>query len=176
MNAALLFQLLLRETAWEREAPRVRIGIHQGQLAELQVDTASPGKLVGLPVSMAARVMGLAQGGQILMTRPVYDDARQFVRDHPAIKPEGPPPPALQWKSHGEYFFKGGEETITIFEVGAVGIAPLTPPPDTEKARGASARPPAAAIPRSPWIDWQRCSSVAARARCPGCRWTGRAS
>src|SRR6185369_13269536 len=65
VNAALLFQMLLRETKWESATPKVRIGIHQGQLAEFQVNTAGPGKLVGMPVNIASRVMGLAQAGQI---------------------------------------------------------------------------------------------------------------
>lgn len=138
VEAALLFQLLLRETAWEKESPKVRIGIHQGQLAELQVNTAGAGKLVGLPVSIASRVMSLAQGGQILMTRAVYDDARQFVREHPS-RPGGAPSPALQWKSHGSYSFKGSEDPVEVFEVGAAGFAPLTAPPNTEKARSAAA-------------------------------------
>src|SRR6266498_732870 len=40
VNAALLFQSLLRETKWESDSPKVRIGIHQGQLAEIRVDEA----------------------------------------------------------------------------------------------------------------------------------------
>ena len=60
VKTALLFQMLLRETDWETEAPRVRIGIHQGQLAEFQMNTAGPGRLVGMPVNIAARVMSLA--------------------------------------------------------------------------------------------------------------------
>src|ERR1041384_6323126 len=63
VNAALLFQLLLRETKWEKEAPRVRIGIHQGQLAEIQVDSVFAGKIVGMPVNIAARAMSLALPG-----------------------------------------------------------------------------------------------------------------
>ena len=79
VSVALLFQMLLRETAWDGEAPKVRLGIHQGQLAEIRFDSGAPGKIVGLPVSIAARVMNLAQGGQILLTRPVYVDDRNFV-------------------------------------------------------------------------------------------------
>jgi len=145
VNAALLFQMLLRESRWEKEAPRVRIGIHQGQLAEIQLDPASPGKLVGMPVNIAARVMSLAQGGQILLTRPVYDDARQFVREHPVARADAATPPAIEWKAHGEYLFKGSDDSVEIFEVGAAGFAPLTAPPNTEKARGTVVLPQKAA-------------------------------
>src|SRR5262249_45466627 len=93
VNAALLFQALLRKAKWDSEEPKVRVGIHQGQLAEIRFDPASPGKIVGMPVNIAARVMSVAQGGQILMTRSVYDDARQFVREHPSPKGSRPAPP-----------------------------------------------------------------------------------
>jgi len=86
VNVALLFQTFLREQKWGTAAPKVRIGLHQGQLAEIRLDPSSPGKIVGIPVSIAARVMNVAQAGQILMTRPVHDDARQFIRQHPISK------------------------------------------------------------------------------------------
>lgn len=152
VNAALLFQLLLRETQWEKEAPRVRIGIHQGQLAEIRLEPTSPGKLVGLPVSIASRVMNLAQGGQILMTRPVHDDARQFVRAHPVASTRTAAPPTVRWEAHGAYRFKGGEQPIEIFEVGAAGFAPFTPPPDTGKIHRSVVSPPAAVANWSPAV------------------------
>jgi CHASE2 domain-containing sensor protein/class 3 adenylate cyclase len=162
VNAALLFQMLIRTAEWPTESPRVRIGLHQGQLAEIRVDPSAAGRIVGIPVSIASRVMNLAQPGQILMTRPVYDDARQFVRQHPtptvtSLEPEAESAgstiglhlsrgmvqrrvenrPSLKWKSHGPYLFKGTEELIEIFEVGADGLAPLKAPPDAEKAHRA---------------------------------------
>jgi CHASE2 domain-containing sensor protein/class 3 adenylate cyclase len=136
VNAALLFQASLSQEKWETEAPKVRIGLHQGQLAEIRVDPDSPGKVVGISVSIASRVMGVAQPGQILMSRPVYDDARQFVREHPIARFSPPSPaPALQWKSHGSYLFKGADAPMELFEVGAFGTLPLTSPPDSDKAR-----------------------------------------
>lgn len=44
-------------------------------------------------------------------------------------------PPSLRWVAHGSYLFKGSDEPFEVFEVGADGIAPLTPPPDGDKAR-----------------------------------------
>src|SRR5947209_2977221 len=74
--------------------------------------------------------MALAQGGQILTTRFVFDNARAVLRGdelHEAHE--------LKWVSHGPYWLKGLEEAIEICEVGEVGHSPLTPPPTTEKAR-----------------------------------------
>src|SRR5262249_9219722 len=121
VNAALLFEMFLREHKWENVVPTVRVGIHQGQLAEIKPDPSASGKIVGIPVSIAARIMSIAQPGQILLSRPVYDDARQFVREHPASAPDGPKPPPLKWKSHGLYSFKGDEGSVEVFEVGASG-------------------------------------------------------
>ena len=41
----------------------------------------------------------------------------------------------LQWLAHGRYLFKGKDEPMEVFEVGAVGHAPLKAPADSEKAR-----------------------------------------
>ena len=89
VNAALRFQRLLDLAEWPRAKPSVRIGLHQGQITEIKSSDSAPGKAVGMPINLAARIMGLAQGGQILLTRSIFDDARQFVRDHPRI--EGDP-------------------------------------------------------------------------------------
>jgi len=151
VNAALLFQMLLLQDKWESEPPNVRIGLHQGQLAEIRLDPTSPGKVVGLPVSIASRVMSVAQPGQILMSRPVYDDARQFIREHPIARFSPPSPaPALQWKSHGPYLFKGADAPIEVFEVGAFGTAPLTAPVDSEKARRVGPAPEPQEVPARP--------------------------
>jgi class 3 adenylate cyclase len=142
VKAALVFQALLREGKWETEPPRVRIGIHQGQLSQIQPDPNAPGRILGLPVSIAARIMGLAGGGQILMTRPVYDDARQFVREHPATRRAEGSLLALEWRSYGLYRLKGNDEPMDVFEVGVAGLAPLTAPTDSEKASRVSTSAP----------------------------------
>src|SRR5438876_23157 len=78
VTAALWFQSALAREDWE-EGHRLqsRVGVHFGQVAEL--DGAGAGeqkKMVGMAVDLAARVMSLAVGGQILMTRPAFDEAR----------------------------------------------------------------------------------------------------
>jgi CHASE2 domain-containing sensor protein/class 3 adenylate cyclase len=152
VNAALLFQMMLRESKWEKVRPQVRIGIHQGQLAEIRVDEESAGKIVGIPVSVASRVMSLAQAGQILMTRAVYDDARQFIREHPSAASFAATSPNLKWKAHGQYVFKGADDPIEIYEVGAAKFAPLSPPVDTEKGRRMGSPPPKPSRFRRDWV------------------------
>ena len=45
-------------------------------------------------------------GGQILLTRSVFDDARQYVRQHPPLgEGAAPPPPPIRWVAHGRYVF-----------------------------------------------------------------------
>ncbi len=134
VNAALRFQRLLDLAEWPHEKPSVRIGLHQGQITEIKSSDSAPGKAVGMPINLAARIMGLAQGGQILLTRSIFDDARQFVRDHPRGEGDAEQP-EIEWKAHGKYLFKGADEAMEVFEVGATGHAPMVAPPDSEKAQ-----------------------------------------
>ncbi len=136
VDACLRFQYALHTLAWNAGAMQVRIGIHVGEVAELEKESTGLPKLVGLSVDVTARVMGLALPGQILMTRTVFDDARMYIRQHPPIE-KTDPVPALQWMAHGPYLFAGSEEPIDTFEVGAMGIAPLREPPNSPKARRA---------------------------------------
>ncbi len=158
VNAALAFQYLLSVEPWGKHQLKVRAGIHQGEVIVEQTHDGQR-QLVGLAVDLAARVMGLAMGGQILLTRSVFDDARQYVRGHPdaAGKSATPSRPdqaqgtpsarieaknlAIRWVAHGRYLLKGmaDNETIEVCEVGAQGVAPLATPPDGEKAKRAVA-------------------------------------
>lgn len=137
VNAALRFQYRLALELWKPRPLLVRVGLHLGEVTE-QAEKGSTGqtKIVGMAADIAARMVGMASGGQILMTRAAFDDARQFVREHPPVPGQGQPP-RIQWLTHGHYVFKGTEDPIEVFEVGAVGLAPLTAPPDNEKAKRA---------------------------------------
>jgi serine/threonine-protein kinase len=133
-----MFQYLIAREPWRPEPIRVRLGLHIGEVAELGKEASGAPKLVGLAADLAARIMSLAQPGQMLMTRTAFDDARQYVRSHPQLNGHGDGElPPLKWVAHGPYLFKGSDEPLDLFEVGAVGIAPLTEPPDSEKARRA---------------------------------------
>jgi len=138
--AALRFQHAMRSEPWPEPPLRVRIGIHLGEVAELDHETTGKAKVSGLAVDIAARVMSLALPGQILLTRTAFDNARQYLRDHPPIDvADGAARPALTWMAHGDYLFHGNDEPMGVFEVGAAGIAPLSVPKDSEKARRAVA-------------------------------------
>jgi len=139
VHAALHFQNVLHHEKWVGEKLQVRIGVHLGEVSELEVEpTSGRAKLSGLAVDITARVMGVALPGQIVMTRAAFDNARQYVREQGTADGETPAP-TRRWIAHGRYLFKGAEEAIEIFEVGEIGIAPLAVPPDSEKARRAVA-------------------------------------
>ncbi len=138
VNFALLFQDALRREPWPAKAPiSVRIGLHLGEVSELEADPAGRAKLSGLAIDLAARIMGLAEGGQILLTRALFDSARQYVRRHPTT-PDGRTL-TMRWMAHGPYLFKGNDEPLEVFEVGAEGESPLRAPQDSEKAHRALA-------------------------------------
>ena len=119
--AALRFQWLLSREGWPMERPlRVRIGIHQGEILLPDAEQQMPAS-IGAPVNLAARVHALAEGGQVLLTRSVFDDARQFVKTIPGL-PAGEQL-ELGWVAHGAYLIKGIDEPVEIFEVGERGRA-----------------------------------------------------
>lgn len=129
---ALRLQHRLSSEIVEGEPMRLRIGLHLGMVTEMDERIRGEKRAVGMPINLTARIMDLAEGGQILMTRAVYEDARNYVREHPRT---GGDVPELQWKSHGFYEFKGNPEPIEIFEVGAVGVASFAAPEGGGKAR-----------------------------------------
>ncbi len=140
VNAALRFQVGLSQIAWEHEPLRVRIGLNLGEVQQIAVGqkTDDQSKVVGLPMDIAARLMGLASGGQILLTRTIFDDARQYVRELPRLNGEARKEidsQPLRWMAHGQYLFKGSNEPMDVFEVGSEGLSPLRAPTDSEKAR-----------------------------------------
>lgn len=126
--AALRFQWLLNRERWDVPPPlrfAVRIGLHQGEILLLPSVRQMP-STIGAPVHVAARVMSMAVGGQILLTRAVFDNARQFVREIPDTAA------ALRWEAHGSYLAKGIEAPIEVFEVGEEGRAPFTRPESSD--------------------------------------------
>jgi class 3 adenylate cyclase len=133
---ALLFQQAMREGPWGEVVLTTRVGIHAGEVTVL--DSEGGSGIVAPAADMAARVMSLAVGGQILLTRLPFDEARHFIREHPAV--EGREMPPLQWLAHGPYRVKGCDEPLDIFEVGAEGLAPLAPPPGQRGGAGGAVR------------------------------------
>jgi serine/threonine protein kinase/class 3 adenylate cyclase len=134
VNAGLRMQYALRNYPWEAHAARSRVGIHLGEAVLLEGAEERKPNISGHAADMCARVMNLALGGQILLTRHAFDDGRQYVRQHPPVPGDGEPPP-IQWMAHGRYRLKGkDDDPLEVFEVGAVGLAPLLAPPNSDKA------------------------------------------
>jgi WD40 repeat protein/serine/threonine protein kinase/class 3 adenylate cyclase len=135
---------------------KIRIGIHLGEvIVEERDDAKKPLDLFGIQVDTAARVMSLADGGQLLVTRPVFDNARPALkgRDIAGLAP-------LVWMNHGPYIVKGVEDPVEICEVGEEGLGVLKAPGPSEKARPADVseeelgwRPSAdAKLPGTDWV------------------------
>lgn len=112
----------------DSESLKVRVGIHMGETTQVETTESGRHKLVGLAVDTAARVMGVAQPNQILLTRHAFDSVRQHVSQ----SPEGA---SIEWLAHGRYSFKGVNEPLEVFEVGVQSFSPLSPPSDSEKAK-----------------------------------------
>ncbi|MCH1499081.1 MAG: hypothetical protein L7U83_08430 [Akkermansiaceae bacterium] len=138
VNTALRLQYRLSLEKCEGESINVRMGLNMGLITEMDETNRGATRAVGMPINLVARVMDLGGAGQILMTRVVYDDAKQFVRDHPdsGLSDTILSPPT--WVSHGSYEIDGNDENIEVFEIGLPGIAPLTAPAGSKKARPAN--------------------------------------
>lgn len=105
------------------EALACRIGIHAGTILTIQhAENADGQKLLGVAADLAARIMSLAEGGQILLSQGVFDAARVELE-------HGPDGTELAWHAHGPYLFRGMEEPVEIFEVGVAGVSKLKAPP-----------------------------------------------
>ena len=155
---ALILQKRLREFNEQARAPmQDRMGLHLGEVLIREAAKELEKGLVGLNVDLGARVMSLAQGGQILLSRPVFDSARQALKGED-IAGIGP----LSWLNHGLYQLKGIDEAVEICEVGETGTGALRAPVTTEKAKRVEAvegeqvlgwRPALGQeVPNTPWV------------------------
>ncbi|MDE2092747.1 MAG: hypothetical protein KGI87_02745, partial [Burkholderiales bacterium] len=103
---------------------KARAGVHVGPVILRENGAADiargakPLEVDGLAKPTAARVMALAQGGQILLT----PEARAALGET-----------GLQTVSHGHWVLKGLGQPVELFEVGEAD-APFAPPPDGDKA------------------------------------------
>ncbi len=136
IETALRFCAMLSESEKGGQFPpvAVRMGLHQGEVLTASgiVQSDGPG-MIGVPVDIALRLMGLAGAGQILMTKAVFDDGRQSVQYPGAADAAGEP--ALRWCAHGRYLLKGDDEPIEVYEVGLDGSTAFVSPADTDEMR-----------------------------------------
>jgi CHASE2 domain-containing sensor protein/class 3 adenylate cyclase len=145
---ALQLQSRLRKLNAERQWQIAdRIGIHVGEvLMETRDDSGGVRDLNGLEVDTCARVMSLAEGGRILLTRSAYEMGRAALRGV-RVEEVGHP----RWLAHGAYQLKGVADPIDIYEVAEPGASELPPPADSEKARRVPVAGPATAARLLPW-------------------------
>jgi serine/threonine protein kinase/WD40 repeat protein len=130
VRCALTLQTRLREFNQGRSVPvRNRIGLHVGEVLIQETDPRHR-HVRGMQVDACAHVMSLAQAGQILMTRPVFDNARQSLKGE-EIEGVG----SLTWLNHGRFEFKGVEEPVEICEVRAEEAGLLFAPTTTGEVR-----------------------------------------
>src|SRR5262249_30061355 len=107
-------------------------------------------------IDTCARVMSLATGGQILMTRAVFDSARQVLKGEDI---EGVEP--LSWLNHGAYRLKGLEESVEVCEVKEAAQDTGGPPTNSEKAQRA------VSAEAEPVLGWR----PALNQEVPGTKW-----
>jgi len=117
---------LAYQEALQRLTPalKARAGLHMGSVTLRENSPADvargakPLEVDGIAKAIAARVMSVANGGQVLLTA----DARAALSDG-----------AWLMQSHGHWRLKGVDEPMELFEVRA-DEGPFVPPPDAAKA------------------------------------------
>jgi len=105
-----------------------RVGIHAGAVT-LRANAASDIarganglEIDGIATPIAARIMALARGGQILMSAAAR---AALAADVPA---------GAAVVAHGHYQLKGIESPLEIHELGVRDVSPFVPPADVDKA------------------------------------------
>ncbi|WP_188663916.1 putative peptide modification system cyclase [Arenimonas soli] len=135
LDFALRYQRGLHELGKAEGIPlRARTGIHVGDVMtwanhprDVQAG-AKPIEVEGLAKPVAARLMGLAMPGQVLMSGMAQN------LSHRAAGELGERAGRLRWLVHGRYRFKGVPAPMLVHEVGEPGIAPLRAPESGDKA------------------------------------------
>lgn len=132
---ALAYQRGLRAFSLEHGVElKARVGVHVGEVMTWQNEAedvakgAKPTEVEGLAKPVAARLMGLALPGQILLSGVAYSLA------HRAEGELGAALARVQWKPHGLFRFKGVAEAVPVYEIGEAGIAPFKSPAWSGKA------------------------------------------
>ena len=103
---------------------QARVGLHRGPMSMRENSAADisrgalPFEFNGIAISVAARVMAIAMGGQTLTTRATVDGLSETL---------------ASVRSHGHFRLKGVGEPLEVLEVGSAN-SPFTPPSDSSKA------------------------------------------
>jgi predicted ATPase/class 3 adenylate cyclase len=111
IGAALEAQRALQLESWPQDARvAVRMGVHTGEAHERD------GAYFGSAVNRAARLMGLAHGGQVLVSMAV----QEVVRDEL--------PHDVSLRGLGEHRLRGLSRPETVFQLIATGLSDVFPP------------------------------------------------
>lgn len=111
LDAAIDIQRALAGHTWDGGgALRVRMGVHAGEASETQTG------LIGVDVHRAARIAGVAHGGQIVLSEP----AAAFVRDGL--------PGGTTLRNLGQHRLKDLDRPQLLFQVEADGLMTEFPP------------------------------------------------
>ncbi len=127
VERALLIQERLRSFNADPANPDkilVRIGLHMGQIT---VEGSIGMDIFGGVVNRASRIKEMAGGGHVYISYTVFDSARGWILNGP-----GHP---YSWKLHGQYFVKGVEEPLAVYEVFDSGHVRPQPPLKGRKKR-----------------------------------------
>jgi WD40 repeat protein/serine/threonine protein kinase len=109
---------------------RFRFGLHMGEVKiGREQESEEEWRALGTAADTLFHLLRIAQAGQILLSRPVFDSARSVLRGEDVKKYQ-----SLSWLDHGAYRIQGLEEPLGICEVGERGRAPLFHPRDSEMA------------------------------------------
>jgi len=125
-SGAVTFALRLQQIHhYESDLPGVRVGIHMGEVTVRPMEGAT--RVEGLVVDLCARISGLAQPGQLLVSGAVQQSAKQRLGIHEFGQP-------IRWEAYGPYMLKGFDEQVDIREAGLDAISPFLAPPASDKA------------------------------------------
>lgn len=129
---AVNFSLRYQDTIPTKTRLNTRIGIHWGELVEVEQDELWVGvgakkiELEGITKNIAARTMSLCGPGQVLLTQQAYSLVRGRSN---MFTPEN-----AMYACVGMYRFKGVKEPLVVYAVGTE-IKKMQPPPSSEKAK-----------------------------------------
>ena len=112
LDAAIAIQRDLRARSWDGGLTvRVRIGIHSGE------PTVTDANYIGMDVHAAARICAAAHGGQIVVSSATRQAAMRTTQT------------VIRYRSLGAHRLRGIPDPMTLFQVGAKGLAAKFPPP-----------------------------------------------
>ena len=134
VNAALELHDGLRRIAQPGRPIQCRIAIHLGEVTMFQGQQSGPALQVGHAFDVCNRLLHLSVGGQTLLSRAAFDNAREAAG---GLRDASERHSSVAWLAHGRYVFPDTPDAVDVCEVGIEGSAPLNAPPDSTYAQRA---------------------------------------